>query len=983
MSLGPAGPSFQKPHSASSSIRRQSSVASSNLFQSRRSSAVSALPIRSRAGSQSSTRGRSSPYSSTASTATSRSSRSSSYLRQRTNAASTQSRQPPRSSSAWPRSTSLPQTNASGESLGEVDPDEDALNEVVMAVDMRERASVGCAYYVARDEKLYLMEDVKLGTVDVIDSLKLFVEPTVVLISTRADDAIVNLLDPEAHAGSLARGNDGQFRLPYLLDIRPSGEFSYEGAKNKLLSLNLGGANNARMSLLVPGDLQTGDGVIDADDVYSSGGQNRLMQLGCWINMDSKVTIGCAGALIAYLQRRRAATFLPGDAAAQALFRISAIEMFSLTGSMFVNADTLLSLQIIQADFHPHSHNQGPTISASGTKEGLSVYGLFHHLARTPQGRHLLRQYFLRPSLDLDVIQERHNAILVLTRPDNANEVEGLAMHLARVKNMRTALIQVRKGINGGGGSGIGISRAVWPSLRNFVYNALKICDVLQEVSGVESLAVFQKIADSFERNSFGQIGRRISETIDFDESAEKGRTVVLRGIDVELDEMKRRFDGIENLLSSVADHVCSGVPRALGANLNVIFFPQIGFLIAMGLDPDTHEPVYDGSLEDPWEKIFSTEDNAYFKNGATHQMDDELGDIYTLICDREIEIVHELAQFVLEYEALLIRASDICGELDCLLALAQGARNYNLVRPRMSSQNVIDIKGGRHPLQELTVPSFVANDTFILGALNEARGDGTRLRTPSQSPQDTLYGTGPSLLLLTGPNYSGKSVYLKQVAIITLMAHVGSFVPATSAVIGITDKILTRISTRETVSKIQSAFIIDLQQIASALSLATSRSLIVVDEFGKGTDICDGAGLAAGVFDHLLSCKSKVVAATHLHEIFEGGYLQEREPLAFGHMEVQVDKTSSGDEDQITYLYNFRLGRSISSYGTFCAALNGVAPEVIQRAEELVALSVKGEDLVAVCAVMPPDEIHELEAAASTRANDQSKKLMNPGATC
>lgn len=129
-----------------------------------------------------------------------------------------------------------------------------------------------------------------------------------------------------------------------------------------------------------------------------------------------------------------------------------------------------------------------------------------------------------------------------------------------------------------------------------------------------------------------------------------------------------------------------------------------------------------------------------------------------------------------------------------------------------------------RHPLQELCVPAFVENDAFLCGGTSPETG-------PDPFP-DT-----PSTLILTGPNYSGKSVYLKQVAIIVYMAHIGCFVPAASATIGITDKILARIQTRESVSKVQSAFMIDLQQITISIRLATERSLLVIDEFGKGTD--------------------------------------------------------------------------------------------------------------------------------------------------
>lgn len=151
-----------------------------------------------------------------------------------------------------------------------------------------------------------------------------------------------------------------------------------------------------------------------------------------------------------------------------------------------------------------------------------------------------------------------------------------------------------------------------------------------------------------------------------------------------------------------------------------------------------------------------------------------------------------------------------------------------------------------RHPLQELTVPAYVPNDTLLVGEPDsqdwndfqkiQARNDGA-IRGISQKAANSEVSEGCSMLIMTGPNYSGKSVYLKQVALIVYMAHVGCFVPADFATVGLTDKILTRITTRETVSRLQSAFMIDLQQVALAMTLATNRSLVIIDEFGKGTD--------------------------------------------------------------------------------------------------------------------------------------------------
>lgn len=569
----------------------------------------------------------------------------------------------------------------------------------------------------------------------------------------------------------------------------------------------------------------------------------------------------------------------------------------------------------------------------------------------------------------MDLIKDRHDSVHVFARSENTSAAQSMSKSLGNIKNMRQVMTLLHKGIEGGNRNSTGIKSGVWSSLLDFCYHIIDLSETLHEIAGIALVSISRRLRQTFNRAEFQRLGKIVFDVVDLEESQAQRRTVVKRGIDGELDAVKDAYDSMDETLQQTAIETVPELLLPAGSpvpNLAIVYIPQLGFHVQLPLRPAAD--LMARGLGPDWERTFTTDTQAYFKNNRMRRMDGDLGDLWAIICDREIEISHGLAQKVLEKENLLIQASDICGELDCLLALAHGVGEYKLCRPLMVADNVIDIRGGRHIIQELTVASYVANDTFLVGGEDDRD---MREHLPDY----------PTMLLLTGPNYSGKSVYLKQVALIVYMAQVGSFVPAEHARLGITDKIMTRITTRETVSKGQSSFMIDLQQISWAVNAFTPKSLLVIDEFGKGTDSCDGAGLAAGVLNYLLSLESKapkVIACTHFHEIFEQGFISESMVgLGLRQMEVQITKkcerlrgAGRAHDSEIVYLYNVRPGRSTLSYGTQCAAMNGVPDVVVERANQLTELMLRGEDLVSACCGVTSEEYEELnEASAISRA--------------
>ena len=205
---------------------------------------------------------------------------------------------------------------------------------------------------------------------------------------------------------------------------------------------------------------------------------------------------------------------------------------------------------------------------------------------------------------------------------------------MSRIKNMRAIMTQLRKGSSGGNPKFGGLKSGVWASLLEFAYHTIDVRDTMREVVGAENLPLLGKASNVFDTFQLQRIGKMIHDVVDLELSIEQHRTVVKRGIDNRLDEIKNLYDGMDHLLSRTAIDIAREIPPDLDISLNVIYFPQLGFHITVPVDETTGQPLWEGG-DTPWERIFTTKNQVYFKDRRMREMDDQLGDLYAMICGR------------------------------------------------------------------------------------------------------------------------------------------------------------------------------------------------------------------------------------------------------------------------------------------------------------------------------------------------------------
>ncbi|KAH3686926.1 hypothetical protein WICPIJ_002087 [Wickerhamomyces pijperi] len=565
---------------------------------------------------------------------------------------------------------------------------------------------------------------------------------------------------------------------------------------------------------------------------------------------------------------------------------VRSIEVFTASDFMYVDSDSLYALQVIKpANFIPnHATSHKSSIMQLLNKTGSSL------------GQKMFRSMIVSPLANMEMIKERLSIVSLFLKEENSEYLSELVGLQKTIGNINTTMDHITTGR---------ANFVVWLNLEKFLRMSVDILQIVHTMNQSSGCVFFERILDGIDLSELRSLIKDINFFIDFDASKEWKRVYLRDGINEELDSLKKKYNDLEIVLHDLA-YELSKEYQIHDDLLNVVYIPQLGYLVSVDVDLEFEFP-------EAWDEVFRTATNIYFKDQYMNQMDTEYGDVYQLIIDFEIELLYELQTKILEYSVVLHGLGACFAELDCYLALATSAILYGFCEPEMVEEPVLLIERGRHPLYEQQVGSYIPNDTQI---------------------------DDSNTTVITGANGSGKSVYLTQVGLIVYLAHIGSFVPASAARIGLCDRLLTRIITRESIEKTSSTFFTDLQRMSKCVQMKTERSVLLIDEFGKGTDTIGGPALLGSIIQSLAesSLSSRSILTTHFHELFKPGILPSDVKLRHNHMKVlfSLNADTPNDVEKITYLYQLQDGLCDNSFGIECASFCGIPTEIIKRAKQI-----------------------------------------------
>ena len=517
----------------------------------------------------------------------------------------------------------------------------------------------------------------------------------------------------------------------------------------------------------------------------------------------------------------------------------------------------------------------------SGEKRGSLLWVL--DKTKTAMGARNLRAWLTRPLRDVAAIERRLGAVEALTK--NTVAREELILSLSGISDMERLIGRIAYGTAGG---------RDFASLRNSIE---RITEVKAQLTAFTTGRLHE--LDN-ELDTLTDVAQSIRDTlIDEPPFSVREGGFIRKGYNAEVDRLHEILSGGKGLLADIEtrEKEKTGI-RTLKIGYNKVF----GYYIEVSnsfkdLVPDTY--IRKQTLVNGERYITEELKNLEQEILTAGDRDKAL----------EFEIFTALRESVTAESVRIQRAAGLIAELDTLCSLASVAVNNNYCRPSVDDSGVIEIHDGRHPVVERVLKDalFVPNDTYMGEREDRAA-------------------------IITGPNMAGKSTYMRQVALITLMAQIGSFVPAKSARIGVVDRIFTRIGASDDLAGGQSTFMVEMTEVSEILHQATPRSLLILDEIGRGTSTFDGMSIARAVLEFCADPKrlgAKTLFATHYHE------LTELEGVLPGVKNYSISIKKRGDE--LIFLRKIVPGGADRSYGIEVAKLAGLPNEVVKRANVIL----------------------------------------------
>lgn len=564
-----------------------------------------------------------------------------------------------------------------------------------------------------------------------------------------------------------------------------------------------------------------------------------------------------------------AALFYLKETQKNSLSHIRTISEYNTSEFMVLDIATMRNLEIIYS-------------SQDGSKEGTLINVL--DFTKTSMGGRLFKKWLIKPLLKLDKINLRLNSVEELV--NNKKLRTNIQNELNEVDDFERLISKICTG------------RANPKDLINLKISLKKIPLIKQLLDQGES-ELLKKINDNL--LVLESTILLIEETINDDAPlAISDGSVIKKGYNNELDELRDIAHNSKNFIANLQSRERE---RTKINSLKISYNRVFGYYIDIS-------NVHKEKVPDDYIRKQTLVNSERYITPVLKEYEEKILTAEDKIIDIESEIFNNIRTEVAKQSNEIQSDSRQIAILDCIQSLSQASEEYNYTKPKLSTEGRIDIKDGRHPVVERILPpgtKFTPNDVILTN-------------------DDT------QIIIITGPNMSGKSVFLRQVGLIVLMAQIGSYVPAKEAEIGIVDRIFTRVGANDNMAAGESTFLVEMQEAANILNNATNKSLILLDEVGRGTSTFDGISIAWAITEYLHENPyqaAKTLFATHYHELNEMAEIFER----IKNFRVDVREI----EDKVIFLHKVKPGGADFSYGIQVAQMAGLPIFVTNRAKEIL----------------------------------------------